>query len=74
MSNKMYGVLSLEGSHELEWAGFTIELNLNWADGMIGVIPVFDTEEAALKYMDGDTSKIFVLEEKDKNENTRRSN
>lgn len=38
-------------------------IKMKWATGMIGVMPVFETKEQALKYCDGDESIIIELED-----------
>ena len=36
----------------MSW-GEKVELNLSWASGIIGALPVFETRELAEKYADG---------------------
>lgn len=43
----------VEKEHGVDILGRTHPLPLTWADGMIGVIPVFETREAAETYADG---------------------
>jgi len=47
---KMYMVAELVCSSELK-TGRSLELS--WADNMIGVVPVFTTKKAAIRYADG---------------------
>jgi hypothetical protein len=63
--NKMYGVLSLKETLGVEVLGLKTELSLSWYDGQIGAIPVFETKEQALKYVDGNEDRIFKLELKE---------
>lgn len=39
------------------------DINLSWADGMIGALPVFDSEDAAIEYADG--AQIIEIQERD---------
>jgi len=39
-----------------------VEVPMVWADGMIGVIPVFETQEAAEKYSDGGKYQIVPIQ------------
>lgn len=48
--DKFYAVGCIAKKHDLDWLGRTVSLPLTWADGMIGVIPVFKTKAAARKY------------------------
>ena len=50
----------------VELNGQEIEFPLNWADGMLGAIPVFDTLENAEKYCKGHVGdvKYFVMKDK----------
>lgn len=58
-----YACLSLEHMHHIQVeVGDNVvrkEMALSWADGMIGVLPVFDCEKTAEKYADG---KYIILE------------
>ena len=38
-------------------------IKVSWADGMIGVLPVFDTQENAKKYADGSAAAIVEIAE-----------
>ena len=38
---------------EINLYGNTQKLNLSWADGMIGCMPIFKDKESAEKYADG---------------------
>lgn len=43
--------VTMESAHNpAEWQR---EMKLTWADGMVGALPVFDSQEAALAYADG---------------------
>ena len=44
-------VLVIQASMVVEVLGTPKDLPLSWADGMVGVIPVFDCEESASKYI-----------------------
>lgn len=45
MSKKLYlvGVIIKEKEIEISTLGIKTDLKLSWADGMIGVLPVFDS-------------------------------
>ena len=45
-----YGVKLLKEKMILTIMGQEQEINLSFAEGMMGVIPIFDTKENALKY------------------------
>jgi len=60
-----WGVGAIKKEHTVEVLGTELKLNLTWADGMVGVIPVFESNEAAKKYA-GETLIIFELELKGK--------
>ena len=62
----MYGVKTLREELKLEVYGIETKIDLNWYDGMIGAIPVFETKEKALEYADGNESLLFELYEKEK--------
>jgi hypothetical protein len=49
----MFAVMALKTEIELEVMGITRKLDMCFADGMIGAIPVFDTIENAEKWADG---------------------
>jgi hypothetical protein len=57
----MYIVLRLAEEKPLKVPLFTSKptVTFKWADGMVGVVPVFETYEQALEYADGDTRKII---------------
>lgn len=61
-SNKpMYLVTLFHDTMPISVGGQSVPLHLSWEEGMIGCLPVFDTEEAALKYANGDASKLLVI-------------
>lgn len=49
----MFAVMALKTEIELEVMGITRKLDMCFADGMVGAIPVFDTLENAEKWADG---------------------
>ena len=59
----MYAVNTLKGNMTVEVVGLTLPLDLNWADGMVGAIPVFKDKESALAYANGDESLITQVAE-----------
>ena len=59
----MYAVNTLKDNMNIEVMGLTLPLDLNWADGMVGAIPVFKDKESALAYANGDESLITHVKE-----------
>ena len=59
----MYAVNTLKENMTVEVVGLTLPLDLNWADGMVGAIPVFKDKESAIAYADGDESLITQVAE-----------
>lgn len=59
----MYAVNTLKENMTVEVVGLTLPLDLNWADGMVGAIPVFKDKESALAYANGDESLITQVAE-----------
>ncbi len=59
----MYAVNTLKGKMTVEVIGLTLPLDLNWADGMVGAIPVFKDKESALAYANDDESLITQVAE-----------
>ena len=62
MSDKIhYLVMRLEKTVEIATYGITHkEIPLILADGMVGMMPIFDSEDAAKKYADGDYEIVPV--------------
>ncbi len=60
----LYAVGAVEKDHAIDMFGKEHKLDLTWADGMIGVMPVFDNEAAAKEYADGkfEILRIKVIE------------
>ena len=56
-----YAVLRLEKAHRLQVGTLQTTLKLQWADGMVGAMPVFDSAESAIKYNGGKAEGIIVL-------------
>ena len=59
----MYAVNTLKDNINIEVMGLTMPLELNWADGMVGAIPVFKDKESALAYVDGKESLLTEVSE-----------
>lgn len=59
----MYAANTLKDNMDVEVMGLTLPLDLNWADGMVGAIPVFKDKESALAYVDGNESLITQVME-----------
>ena len=59
----MYAVNTLKSNMKVEVMGLTLPLGLNWADGMVGAIPVFKDKESALAYANGDESLLTHVKE-----------
>lgn len=62
MKDKLYGVLALKEKLGVEVMGMTTTLELNWYDGQIGAMPVFNDYDKALEYMDGNKDRVFELD------------
>jgi len=50
---KRYGVSCIKTSIIIHVLGKETKLDLNFAEGMVGALPVFDTKENAKKYANG---------------------
>ena len=50
----VYVVMMIKKSHPVDVLGRQIDLKLDWADGMCGVMPVFATKRDALRYVKKD--------------------
>ena len=59
----MYAVNTLKDNMNVEVMGLTLPLDLNWADGMVGAIPVFKDKESATAYADGNDLLITQVME-----------
>lgn len=66
----MFLVKRLTSNLKCSVLGMNANMELNWAEGMVGVIPVFETEGQAKKYADGAGVQEleFVEKKDDKNE------
>lgn len=62
----MYLVMALKKEHEAVLVGpvgsTTIPVKIDWADGMIGALPVFNSREAAVKYAGGKYAVMQMAE------------
>ena len=54
----VYLVMTVKERLNVEVLGLKRPLELQWSDGMIGAVPVFEDYESALKYADGLTSLV----------------
>ena len=59
----MYAVNTLKTDITVDVMGLQRQMELNWADGMVGAIPVFKDKESALAYANGDESLITHVKE-----------
>jgi len=57
----MYLVKIFQETPGVEVLGVKSKISLNWADGMIGVIPLFKTKKEALKYAKGNEELILKV-------------
>ena len=66
-NSELYCVLLVQKEQMAEMAAFGIKqrLKLSWADGMIGVIPVFEDKEKAERYADGKCEIMTVVRKSD---------
>lgn len=60
-SSIIYMTMCLKESCDIQVGNLKQTLKMNWAKGMVGVIPVFDTPENARKYA-GDKFQILAIE------------
>ena len=58
---EIYGCLSLKETLQVEVLGYPQKLTLKWANNQIGALPVFNSREDALNYVDGDEKRVFSL-------------
>ena len=61
MKKKLYYVGAVISSSEVEVGGFKSMLTLSWTNGMIGVIPAFNDEQAAERYA-GERFNVVQIE------------
>lgn len=60
-NSKMYLVTLFHDTMPISVGGSSVPLMLSWDEDMIGCLPVFNSEEAALRYANGDSSKVLVI-------------
>jgi len=60
-----YLVMALETNHRLDIAGYRREIVLSWADDMIGVMAVFNTEKAAKEYAKNKYKVVKIVVEEE---------
>ena len=58
----MYLVMMVKTEHKVSLLGREVPIKMEWADGMIGVVPVFKTKKDAVKYAG---KKIEIIEAKE---------
>ena len=56
--SKIYAVMALKKSITVEVLGMNRELDLTFAEGMLGCMPIFETEESAKEYAGEDFEVI----------------
>jgi len=59
----MYAVNTLKTDITIDVMGLERPMELNWADGMVGAIPVFEDKESALAYAGGKESLLTEVSE-----------
>jgi hypothetical protein len=59
----MFVVSVLIEKQKISLRGLETELKMSWAEGMIGVMPIFDTYEHALAYIGDRNLEIFEMKE-----------
>lgn len=59
----MYAVNTLKTDITIDVMGLERPMELNWADGMVGAIPVFEDKESALSYAGGNESLLTEVSE-----------
>lgn len=63
MEKEYYVPKYIEKTRSVEVFGQLANIDMSWADGMIGVLPVFDNELEAKRYS-GDSGYIILKEDK----------
>jgi hypothetical protein len=61
MTKIMYMVMCLVDSRDIALGESTAKLEMSWADGMVGVMPIFDDEESAYQYA-GEKYEVLAIE------------
>jgi len=56
-----YAVGGMEREKRIDLFGREVPIDLTWSKGMIGVIPVFETEEDAKRYVGKTGFMIFTV-------------
>lgn len=56
----MFAVMAITKKAEVDVFGRPVPIDMSFADGMIGIIPVFDTRENAEKWAEGTLQIIEV--------------
>jgi len=59
---RIYAVGVCEESKALWVWNMQIKLDMTWADGQIGVMPIFSTKKAAQKYLGSTKAPIISME------------
>jgi hypothetical protein len=59
-TKEMWVVCALKKSHPVQAVGREVNLPLDWAPGMVGVLPVFETYADAKRYA-GDSGKYGIM-------------
>lgn len=62
MKDYLYLVSVVFKSHQVKTPFGITDLKMDWADGMIGAIPVFNDLGSALKYADNDEDLVKKME------------
>jgi hypothetical protein len=62
MTDRLFLVTVVTKKHKVKTAFGVQDLELNWADGMMGAMPVFEDLGSALKYVDNDDKLIRQIE------------
>jgi len=73
VKNKLYGVMGLCKKQTVKVNNCSpileAEINISWADGMVGAIPVFKDKESAVKY--AGKVRVFEIEMHHENDSNR---
>ena len=64
----MWGVRVLKETITVNAMGVNVQLKLEWADGMIGAMPVFKKKKDALAYSENEDLIFELVKEKEKHE------
>ena len=66
MGKRYWVTGAIKKEHQVRVFGYTCNIDMSWAPGQVGVLPVFNNKKAALKYIEGTDISLIAVEEVDK--------